>query len=176
MTGNSADLSWSRSWAQAAKIKSLSQKRQTPPAGKLLATEWLLKYGTGCGLLALRKQMFSIQKVQVAWAEGMRNFCNRIWSGSPPCILSILSLYGADSVFRNSQSHSTHNILSLWNLQVHYCVHWSPPMATTLSQLNPINIRSFNMYLSSHLLLGLPRIIFPSVFRLCVSCSHACYI
>jgi hypothetical protein len=66
VTGNSGDLSWSRSWAQTAKIKSVFTEKAKETARKLLAMEWLLKYGTRCGLLVLRKQLFSIQKVQVA--------------------------------------------------------------------------------------------------------------
>jgi hypothetical protein len=48
VTGNSGDLSWSRSWAQAAKMKSVFTEtaKKKKPAQKILATVWLLKYGT----------------------------------------------------------------------------------------------------------------------------------
>ena len=55
----------------------------------------------------------------------------------------------------------------LWNPKVHFCSHKCPPPVTILIQLDPVHIptswRSI-LILSSHLHLGLPSGLFPSVF------------
>jgi hypothetical protein len=56
----------------------------------------------------------------------------------------------------------------LWNMEVHYHAHNSPPLAPILSHINPVHttpsyLRSI-LILSTHLHLGLPSGLFPSHF------------
>jgi hypothetical protein len=111
--------------------------KKKKPAQKILATVWLLKYGTWCKLHSAEGPgcLSRGSKKLVHFEFGLVTlliFCQFVHSVEQT---------------PSSEAHSTatHNILSLWNLQVHYRVQWSPPMVTMLSQLNPINIRSFNM-------------------------------
>jgi hypothetical protein len=57
----------------------------------------------------------------------------------------------------------------LWNTEIYYRVHKSPPLAPILSQINPVHATTFcfskiNFILSSHLRLGIPSDPFPSDF------------
>jgi len=39
----------------------------------------------------------------------------------------------------NSHSANRETFCLSWNLKVHYCVHMSMPLHTTLSQMNPVH-------------------------------------
>jgi hypothetical protein len=95
--------------------------------------------------------------------------------------------HGAEPFLRSHQvcSHSRTSRV-LWNPKVHYRVHKSSPLVPILSQIDPIHTipsylskNHFNMV--THLRLGLPSGLFPSVFptnilyvflfsQICVTC------
>jgi len=69
----------------------------------------------------------------------------------------------------NSHSASQEIFFLLWNPEVHYRVHKSPPLVPVLSKMNPVhNFLSYfskiNLIFTLHLCLGLPTGLFPSGF------------
>jgi hypothetical protein len=132
-----------------------------PDSGDLIwiSVGWFRREETVSSITVTKKLLFRDHKIHIKFGIELLPTC-----GSSPHSLMELS-----PSWEAANCEATQELPGiLWNPKVHYCIHKSPPLVASLTQINPIHaipayLRSI-LILSTHLRLRLPSGLLPSGF------------